>query len=201
MCEIGLGKHIRFIQRHYQSLLHQYRNNKNNNNKNNKAPTGKEWEAAVAYLSMPLGLQDIVPYTTAGQRRWVQMWSTYSLWDPSYQNDESFGFFVDVGNGWSTLLPCVVWNATILHPSCMEDYSIVIGFIGTAVYWQILYGTIIYWLSYGWNRRYEGKPSVEVVLFVGLTNGIWFVFPGVALYASYTILATRSVGDVFGRAG
>ena len=36
---------------------------------------------------------------------------------------------------------------------------------------------MVYFLSYVFNGRYRGKPVSEVLLFVGLSNGLWFCFP------------------------
>ena len=62
------------------------------------------------------------------------MWSTYSLYDPSYSNRESFGFFIDVGNGWSTLLPSAVflWGLTyqLLEPRLL-------GLMGCLMFYQV----------------------------------------------------------------
>ena len=69
--------------------------------------------------------------------------------------------------------------------------------LGTASYWQVLYGTVIYLLSFVWNRRYQNRPLWEVLAFVGFANGIWFVFPLVALYAAFQILTTGNVVGVF----
>ena len=128
------------------------------------------------------------------------MWSTYSLWDPSYANQESFGFFIDVGNGYSTIIPCFLWNISILYPNYIHSklqWDVLIGFIGACSYWQILYGTIIYFLSFIWNQRYKNTPWYEVIGFVGIANGIWFIFPILALYASYQILITQNCTKVF----
>jgi len=192
-CEIALGKHIGFIQTHYQNLVEEYRDIKTGK------PIKPEYLAGFAYLNMPLSLRDVYD----GGEKWSKMWSTYSLWDPSYSNPESFGFFIDVGNGWSTILPCWMWNFAILFPGYFApndgDASAVVllGFIGACSYWQVLYGTIIYFLSFLWNKRYQDKPLVEVLGFVGFANGIWFFFPIACLWASYKLLLDRDPQSVF----
>ena len=123
------------------------------------------------------------------------MWSTYALYDPSYQNDESFGFFIDVGNGWSTIPPCVMMNTAIAMPQYCSP--LLVGCVCLASYWQILYGTIIYFLSFIWNRRWEGKKLGEVLGFVGISNGIWFFFPLAGIYACVSMLDTKDL-SVFG---
>lgn len=189
ICEIMLGRHIQFIKDDYQRLRKRYKK-------------GVEYQAAFAYLTSPLSIHEALFVTTAGQQCWARMWSTYSLWDPSYQNDESFGFFIDVGNGWSTIPVNVAWNAAMLCPQQWQTPSpqtaaVWLGLIGAASYWQVLYGTIIYLLSFLWNRRYQNKPLLEVLGFVGFANGLWLVFPMFCLYASYQLVVTGDPVAVF----
>ncbi len=40
---------------------------------------------------------------------WSRVWATYAMYDPSYINDQSYGFFVDVSNGWATVVPSLMW--------------------------------------------------------------------------------------------
>lgn len=135
----------------------------------------------MAFLTMPL----------SSARDWAKMWSTYALWDPSYQNCESYGFFIDVGNGWSTIVPCLLWNATILGYN--DNKWLVVGLVGCAAYWQILYGTLVYFLSFLYNQRYQNRPLLEVLGFVGFANGIWIVFPLVALYACVVMVRDQEM--------
>ena len=167
LCEIALGKHIILIQQDFA--------------KQAKSCRGREMEAALQFLLLP------VPWTRLFDGTlWCKMWSTYALYDPSYQNNESFGFFIDVGNGWSTIPPSLLMNYTIVFPfSCSP---LVVGCIGIAFYWQMLYGTVIYLLSYCFNRRYDGFGRGEVFAFVGVTNSLWIIFPVAGLYACYCTL-------------
>ena len=116
------------------------------------------------------------------------MWSTYALYDPSYQNHESFGFFIDFGNGMSTIPPSLLMNLAIVWYKEDTLSFFLVGCAGIAMYWQVLYGTLIYILSFVFNKRYEGKSLTEVVLFVGLTNGIWFVFPIIGIWSCVIVL-------------
>jgi len=122
---------------------------------------------------------------------WSKMWSTYALYDPSYQNYESFGFFIDFGNGLSTIPPSLLVNAAMVLPKTLSPLL-----VGLAMYWQVMYGTFIYILSFVFNRRYEGKSLTEVCLFVGVSNGIWVVFPLVGIYSCVVILRDMNL-DVF----
>mmetsp|Transcript_19969 Transcript_19969/g.29589 ORF Transcript_19969/g.29589 Transcript_19969/m.29589 type:complete len:229 (-) Transcript_19969:594-1280(-) len=173
MCEIVLGFRIDLIKKNYLKLREKYK--------------GKEVEGCLAYLFMPLPN----PFDSAA---WSNMWSTYSLYDPSYQNQESFGFFIDVGNGFSTIPPCLLWNYAMAYPASVSP--LLVGCVGVASYWQICYGTIIYLLSFAFNRRYEGRTIAEVAGFVGFVNLLWFFFPLMGIYASVIILRDSNF-DVF----
>jgi hypothetical protein len=165
ICELILGFRIMLIKDDYKKLKEEYK--------------GKEKDGALAYLFMPLP-------NVFDSAAWSKMWSTYSLYDPSYQNHESFGFFIDFGNGMSTIPPCLLWNYAIAYPDRVSP--VLVGCIGIASYWQVMYGTIIYLLSYCFNRRYVGRPVVEVLSFVGFTNSLWLFFPIIGIYASVIML-------------
>ena len=165
MCEIILGWRIQTIKDDYKANMKMY--------------AGKEWKCGLDFLLMPLPN----PFCS---KSWSKMWSTYAVYDPSYQNNESFGFFIDVGNGWSTIPPCLLWNYAMAYPDSCSP--LLVGCVGVASYWQVCYGTIIYLLSYVWNERYRGKSLLENLGFVCFANMIWFWFPLIGIYASVCIL-------------
>jgi len=185
LCEMALGKHIRLIQDDYQKLRLQY-----------ASSPGGSVQAAMAYLTMPLPWDRL-----ADGKLWCRMWSTYALYDPSYQNSESLGFFLDVGNGWTTIPPCLLMNLAMSMPqwhfTTRVRSPLFVGCVCLASYWQILYGTIVYLVSFVWNQRYQGKSTAELVGFVGCTNGLWLVFPMMGISACVSILHTQDF-SVFG---
>jgi hypothetical protein len=95
--EIGLGRHIDFIFAENKRLTRKWRKN--------------NFGAVMDFFFRPLPLSELLNFTSL---YWSAVWSTYSLYDPSYANRESFGFFVDVGNGWTTLLPTMLFQVCIL---------------------------------------------------------------------------------------
>ena len=133
----------------------------------------------------PLSLRDALSF-----QFWGRIWATYSLYDPSYSNRQSFGFFIDVGNGWTTLVPTLVFQLCMTNNDMLGLSALHVGLIGLISCYQAWYGTVIYFLSYIMNQRYKGRGVAEVVLFVGLTNGTWFIFPLLSMVTSYTIVAT-----------
>jgi hypothetical protein len=141
------------------------------------------------WMTKPLSLQELF-----SSKQWAKMWATYALFDPSYQNQESFGFFIDVGNGYSTIPACLLINASILCPDRLSPT--LVGCVAIAMYWQVTYGTIIYFLSFMFNKRYQGFRPKDIGLFVGVSNGTWIVFPCLGIYAGIIILQQGNF-DIF----
>ncbi len=169
ICEINLGIHIKFIQEDYQKRLKIYR-----------GANGNLVYSLLSWANMPLTLGQVFDGKT-----WAQMWSTYSLLDPSYSNQESFGFFIDVGNGWTTMPPCILLNYAFVKPNNVTP--LLVGCVVIASYWQMLYGTVIYYLSYLFNKRYEGQ-SIGFWIVVFLVNFVWMFFPSLAIYVAVCVL-------------
>jgi len=145
---------------------------------------GRELERVKDFFGSSVPLSKVFSPTT-----WAELWSTYSIYDESYANRKSFGFFVDVGNGFSTLVPtllCLYGMTYELVPAR------VLGIVMLLVNYQMWYGTLVYFGSYVFNKRYVGHTKADVALFVGLTNGLWFTFPIFAMFAAVTLIYSDS---------
>lgn len=168
--EISLGFNINKIEKESKELKKDY--------------IKKEFKAVLNFFFANLTLSDCFSFSF-----WTKVWSTYSLYDPSYANRESFGFFIDVGNGWSTIIPSLLFLIGM-------TYDIIparaLGIIGILSFYQELYGTIIYFLSFILNKRYKGKTITEMALFVGLSNGLWFFFPLFGIIYSIDMIYNES---------
>ncbi len=106
--------------------------------------------------------------------QWTGIWSTYALFDPGYVQRNSFGFIIDVGNGVTTLVPAALFAFGMTFPMMPAR---VLGIIGVMMFWQMFYGTILYFFQFFFSRRHVGHSRKNIVLFVGATNGMWFIFP------------------------
>mmetsp|Transcript_20128 Transcript_20128/g.60831 ORF Transcript_20128/g.60831 Transcript_20128/m.60831 type:complete len:272 (+) Transcript_20128:289-1104(+) len=112
---------------------------------------------------------------------WSRVWWTYSLYDPSYGDKTTFGFWVDATNGHVTLPPTLLWYFGMT--SELVDAR-AFGIVGLLAFYQELLGTVVYFCTFFANGRHVGKTSLEVALFVGLSNGLWIAGPVVGLYAA-----------------
>lgn len=122
-------------------------------------------------------------------KAWTKVWSSYALFDPGYARKSSFGFTIDVGNGFSTILPAALFALGMSY-EIMPARAL--GVLGIAMFWQMLYGTILYFFQFFANGRHVGHRVWDIVVFVGCTNGLWFIFPSYGLYLSWVMIATNN---------
>jgi len=187
--EIGLGLYIKDIKKYYENTLLK------------KYPSRTEhFGATVNVFLHRMSLGELFSLKFWSER----VWGTYSLYDPSYSNHESYGFFIDVGNGWSTLLVSMYFLVGMTDTSIVRyTYSVertdtqvidplFFGMMGIIFFYQMFYGTIIYFVQFIYHGRYKGRTVFEVALFVGLNNGLWILFPLMGMYCSATMIRSNS---------
>jgi hypothetical protein len=118
-------------------------------------------------------------------RLWARTWLGYAWWDDGYADPRSFGFAIDVGNGFSTLVPSALFLVGMTFPIFPP---VVLGLVGLLIFYQKLYGTCLYFFQYLYNRRWENRPLQGVLAVVGGTNGIWLVFPAIGIYVCLRLI-------------
>jgi hypothetical protein len=148
---------------------------------------GKELQACANFFTAPLTVADALSL-----KYWSKVWSTYALYDPSYANKESFGFFVDVSNGFTFLLPSLLFLYAMTYDVSAYISARALGLMGLIKFYVEFHGTCVYFLSFFLNHRYKGFSMFEIGLFVGFSNGLWFIFPLLGCYASYYLVETDS---------
>jgi hypothetical protein len=177
--EMALGKHVAHIQKDYNEMREKWK--------------GRHWSACMDFFTTEIKSTEQL----FDGIFWSRVWSTYSLYDPSYQNKESFGFFIDVGNGWTTIFPTIVFGISMTF-----DLPFVTPFrLGVVCVFKInkeFYWSLIYFLTYIWNDRHKHATIVEVVGFVGVSNGLWISFPILGMYTCVQLMSQLSWA-VFGR--
>ena len=145
---------------------------------------GRELERVKDFFMLPVPLRRIFSPTL-----WAELWSSYSVFDESYANRKSFGFFIDVGNGFSTLVPALVAIYGMTYEILPAR---ALGILFVVLNYQVWYGTLVYFGSFLFNRRYLGHTRFNLVVFVGLTNGLWFTFPLWGIYAGISMIYSNS---------
>jgi hypothetical protein len=118
-------------------------------------------------------------------RLWARTWLGYAHWDDGYADPKSFGFAIDVGNGFSTLIPGLLFLVGMTLPLFSP---IVLGIIGLLIFYQKFYGTCLYFFQFVYNRRYENRSWSGLLAVVGGTNGLWLVFPAIGIYVCLRLI-------------
>jgi hypothetical protein len=159
-----------------------------------KQAKGRALSFALDFFFLDVNLGNV--FTS---KLWCEVWAYYSVFDRSYANRESFGFFVDVGNGWTTLPPTLAFLVGMTAHGG-GDYAgsflalpfgaRALGVLGLLSFYQEFYGTCVYFLSFVLNKRYAKLTPLEVGIFVCFTNGLWFVFPLLGMKASWDLVMT-----------
>lgn len=113
--EICLGLHIDHIKKEAGRLKETYK--------------GDKLKACLAFFMADMPMSQLF-----SSKFWSAVWSTYALYDPSYANKESFGFFIDVGNGWTMLLPSIFFTLGMTYELVSAR---VLGIIGLVINYQV----------------------------------------------------------------
>lgn len=154
------------IQSEYDSIREPYR--------------GREMKAVAEVFARPIPLHRLLAFS-----EWTRVWSTYSLFDPGYSDRRSFGYNIDVGNGFTTLVPATLFAFSMTLELIPAR---ILGVIGVIIFWQMLYGTAVYFFQFFNNGRHEGHRVRDVLLFVGVSNLSWLIFPTWGIWASVQLV-------------
>ncbi len=116
---------------------------------------------------------------------WSDLWASYSVFDESYANHHSLGFFIDIGNGFTMFLPTLL---AIYGMTCEIIPARALGIVMLIVNYQMRYGTLICFWSFLFNKRYQGHTRLNLALVVGGTNSLWLTFPLRGMYAGVRMI-------------
>jgi hypothetical protein len=170
--EIALFVRQDQIQEEYDALREPYK--------------GRELVAVKEVFKRPIPVLRILSL-----REWTGIWSTYSLFDPGYSDRRSFGYNIDVGNGFTTIIPATLFTFAMTF---MFVPPRVLGIVGIIIFWQMFYGTSVYFFQFFNNGRHKGHTVRDILLFVGVSNLLWFVFPLWGLLTSIRLILEGSYG-------
>ncbi len=147
---------------------------------------GREMQRIGEIFARPIPLLQVLSF-----RQWTTIWSSYSLFDPGYSDRRSFGYNIDVGNGFTTIIPAALFAFGMTFELMPPRW---LGILGLIMFWQMFYGTAVYFFQFFNNGRHKGHSVKDLLLFVGITNLMWFVFPIWGLCASIQLVLDGSYG-------
>jgi hypothetical protein len=145
---------------------------------------GREMTRIAEIFTRPIPLFRVLSFS-----QWTTIWSSYSLFDPGYSDRRSYGYNIDVGNGFTTLIPATLFAFGMTFEMMPAR---ILGIIGVILFWQMFYGTAVYFFQFFNNGRHKGHSLKDLLLFVGITNLMWFIFPIWGLSASVRLILDGS---------
>jgi hypothetical protein len=145
---------------------------------------GREMTRIAEIFARPIPLFRVLSFS-----QWTTIWSSYSLFDPGYSDRRSYGYNIDVGNGFTTLIPATLFAFGMTFEMMPAR---ILGIIGVILFWQMFYGTAVYFFQFFNNGRHKGHSLRDLLLFVGITNLMWFIFPIWGLSASVRLILDGS---------
>ncbi|MDE0408206.1 MAG: hypothetical protein OXN81_10130 [Alphaproteobacteria bacterium] len=117
---------------------------------------------------------------------WADVWAAYSQIDGSYADRRTYGFNVDIANGFVTPVPTLV-----LYVAFTFDIlpALAAGVIGAMMFWQLTYATSVYWVSFFVARRQHRVSRKDMNIYIWALNSPWVLFALLGLYVSIRLIA------------
>ncbi|MYH68144.1 MAG: hypothetical protein F4152_06250 [Dehalococcoidia bacterium] len=140
--------------------------------------TGKT--PAVEFLTTSVPLNRMLSPTV-----WADVWATYSMYDSAYADRNTYGFNIDIANGFTTpassLLLYVTYTGELLP-------AIAAGIVGAMLFWQWVYASSLYVVSFLVGRKQTRITKREFWIYIFNPNAIWVLFPMLGVYVSIRLI-------------
>lgn len=116
---------------------------------------------------------------------WADAWAAYCHYDDSYTDRGSFGFNVDIANGFVTPLPTLFLYAafTVGYPS-----ALVVGIIGLMMSWQWVCMTSVYVASFFVAGRRALISRRDMYIYIVAINSFWVLCALLGIYVSTALI-------------
>ncbi len=116
---------------------------------------------------------------------WANVWATYCHFDSSYSDRRTYGYNVDVGNGLSTPLPSLVLFVSYTFAALPAQVA---GIIGVMLFWQLVYATSVYLISFFIAGRHTRICRRDLYMYIFALNSPWILCPLLGLWVSIRLV-------------
>lgn len=148
---------------------------------------------AVEFLTTRVPLRRMLSPTV-----WADVWATYSMFDSAYADRNTYGFNIDIANGFTTPASTVFLYAAFTSG---EVPALATGIIGAMLFWQWTYASTLYLVSFFVGQKQRRITTREFYVYIFGPNAIWILIPIVGIYVSirlildgdYSVLGISSV--------
>lgn len=145
----------------------------------------REWNAtgrtpALEFLTTRVPLGQVLSLTV-----WADVWATYSMFDSAYADRNTYGFNIDIANGFTTPASTAVlyaaYTAGVLPP-------IAVGILGAMLFWQWVYASSLYLVSFFVGQKWSRITPSQFYIYIMGPNAVWILIPIVGLYVSIRLI-------------
>lgn len=135
---------------------------------------------AIEFLTGNVPLRRVLSPTV-----WADVWATYSQIDASYADRRTYGYNVDIANGFVTPVPMLILYAAFTFDILS---ALVAGIIGAMLFWQLAYATSVYWVSFFGAGRHARIGRKDLYIYIWALNSPWVLFALLGLYVSIRLI-------------
>ena len=135
---------------------------------------------AVEFLTARVPLKRILSPTV-----WADVWATYSMFDSAYADRNTYGFNIDIANGFTTPASTVFLYAAYTSG---EVPALATGIVGAMLFWQWTYASTLYLVSFFVGQKQRRVTTREFYVYIFGPNAIWILIPIVGLYVSIRLI-------------
>lgn len=135
---------------------------------------------AVEFLTARVPLRRALSPTV-----WADVWATYSMFDTAYADRNTYGFNIDIGNGFATPVPTVILYVTFAAGVLP---AMAAGILGAMLFWQWTYASSLYLVSFFVGRKRSLISRRDFYVFLFGPNAIWILIPMLGLYVSIRLI-------------
>ena len=135
---------------------------------------------AVEFLTTSVPLNRILSPTV-----WADVWAAYSMFDSAYEDRNTYGFNIDIANGFATPAPTLTLYVTYaagLLP------AVAAGILGAMLFWQWVYASSLYLVSFFVGQKQTLITTREFYVYIFSLNAIWVLIPMLGLYVSVRLI-------------
>ncbi len=116
---------------------------------------------------------------------WAEVWATYSMFDSAYADRNTYGFNIDIGNGFVTIAPSLMLYAAYTGGVIP---AMAAGIVGAMLFWQWVYASSLYVVSFFVGRKWKLIAARDFYIYVLGPNAVWVLIPIVGIYVSIRLI-------------
>ena len=152
----------------------------------------RDWSAetgrtpAVEFLTSSVPLRRILSPTV-----WADTWATYTQYDGSYADRRTYGFNVDIANGFFTPVASLVFLGAMTFEFLPAWLA---GILGVGLFWQWVYVSSLYIVSFWVAGRHRQISRTDFWIYVFGPNSVWVLFPLFGLYVAARLIFDGNYG-------